>query len=107
VHEMVWGCLGNGCSDDREMYGLPMGASEKGEMHLVMDASVSKPIQCPFYLFVLLFFSFKRIDGGHCPCVVTNGDSVIHKHFTETRRLARDETPFLLAMPPRATTLVW
>jgi hypothetical protein len=27
--------------------------------------------------------------------------------FTEMRRLARDETPFLLAMPPRATTLAW
>jgi hypothetical protein len=25
---------------------------------------------------------------------VTRGDSVIRKHFTEMRRLARDETPF-------------
>jgi hypothetical protein len=89
------------------MYGLPVGASEKGEMHLVMDASVSKPIKCPFYLFILLIFSLKRIVGGHFPRVVTSDDSVTHKHFTETRRLARDETPFLLAMPPRATTLVW
>jgi hypothetical protein len=30
-----------------------------------------------------------------------------HKHFTEMRRLAREETPFLLAMLPRATTLAW
>jgi hypothetical protein len=67
VHEMVWGCLGNGCSDDREMYGLPVGASEKGEMHLVMDASVSKPIQCPFYLFVLLFFFFQDNSWGTLP----------------------------------------
>ena len=83
-----------------------MGASEEGEIHLVMDANVSKPIQglLPFYL---ISFSFKRIAGGHCPHVVTSGDSVTHKHFTEMRRLARDETPFLLAMPPRATTLVW
>jgi hypothetical protein len=44
VDEVVWGCLGNGCSDDREMYGSLVGASEEGEMHLVMDASVSKPI---------------------------------------------------------------
>jgi hypothetical protein len=58
----------------------------------------------PFYL---IAFSFKRIVGGHCPGVVTSGDSVTHKHFTEMRRLARDETPFLLAMPPRATTLAW
>jgi hypothetical protein len=89
-----------------EMYGLPMGASKEGELHLVMDANVSKPIQCllPFYRIV---FSFKRIVGGHCPGVVTSGDSVTHKHFTEMRRLARDETPFLLSMPPRATTLAW
>jgi hypothetical protein len=58
----------------------------------------------PFYL---IAFSFKRIVGGHCPGMVTSGDSVTHKHFMEMRRLARDETPFLLAMPPRATTLAW
>ena len=88
------------------MYGLPVGASEEGELHLVMDANVSKSIQCllPFYL---IAFSFNRIAGGHCPGVVTSGDNITHKHFTEMRRLARDETPFLLVMPPRATTLVW
>jgi hypothetical protein len=81
-------------------------ASEEGEMHLVMDAIVSYPIQCPFNSY-LISFSFKRIDGGHFPSVVTSGDNVTRKHFTEMRRLAHDETPFLLAMPPRATTLVW
>jgi hypothetical protein len=88
------------------MYGLPMGSFEEGELHLVMDANVSKPIQCilPFYLIV---FYFKRLVTGHCPGVVTSGDNVTHKHFTEMRRLARDETPFLLAMPPRATILEW
>jgi hypothetical protein len=30
---------------------------------------------------------------------VTSGGNVTHKHFTEMRRLAHDETPFLLAMP--------
>jgi hypothetical protein len=83
-----------------------VGASVEGELHLVMDAIVSYPIQCLFTL-CLISFSFKRIAGGHCPGVVTSGDSVTHKHFTEMRRLARDETPFLLAMPPRATTLAW
>jgi hypothetical protein len=40
------------------MYGLPVGAFEEGEMHLVMDANVSKPIQCLlfFYLFILFIF---------------------------------------------------
>jgi hypothetical protein len=83
-----------------------VGASVEGEMHLVMDAIVSYPIQCIFTL-CLIAFSFKRIVGGHCPGMVTSGDSVTHKHFMEMRRLARDETPFLLAMPPRATTLAW
>jgi hypothetical protein len=27
--------------------------------------------------------------------------------FTEMRTLVRDETPFLLAMQPKATTLAW
>jgi hypothetical protein len=88
------------------MYGLPVGASEEGELHLVMDANVSKPIDA-FYLLFLLFSSFKRLVGGHCPGVVTSGGNVTHKHFTKMRRVARDETPFLLAMPPRATTLAW
>jgi hypothetical protein len=60
-----------------------------------------------FYLFYLIVFSFKRLVRGHCPGVVTSGDNVTHKHFMEMRRLARDETPFLLAMPPRATTMAW
>jgi hypothetical protein len=47
--------LSNGCSDDKGMYGLPVGASEEGELHLVMDANVSKPIQC-LLSFILLFF---------------------------------------------------
>jgi hypothetical protein len=47
--------MSNRCIDDRGMYGLPVGASEEGELHLVMDANVSKPIQCLLY-FILLFF---------------------------------------------------
>jgi hypothetical protein len=81
-----------------------VGSSEEGELHLVMDAIVSYPIQCLF-TFYLIVFSFKRIVGGHFHGMVTSGDSVTHKHFTKMIRLAHDETPFLLAMPPRATTL--
>ena len=108
-HVSGWGgkgCLGNGCSDDRGMYGLPMGASKEGEMHLVMDENVSKPIHA-FLYFYLIDFSFKILVRGHCPGVVTSGDNVTHKHFMEMRRLSRDEIPFLLAMAPRATTLAW
>jgi hypothetical protein len=56
VDEVVWGCLGNGCSDDKEMYGLPVGSYEEGELYLVMHASVSKPVQFLFTFFILLFF---------------------------------------------------
>jgi hypothetical protein len=72
-----------------------VGASIEGELHLVMDAIVSYPIQCLLF-FVLLFFLFKKIAGGHCPNVVTSGDNVTHKHFMEMRRLSRDETPLSL-----------
>jgi hypothetical protein len=63
---MIWGCLGNGRSNDREMYVLSMGASEEGELHLVMDADVSKPIQCLFTFFILLFF-FQDYSWGTLP----------------------------------------
>jgi hypothetical protein len=39
------------------MHDLPMGASEEGEFHLVVDANVSKPIHAFYLLFLLLFLS--------------------------------------------------
>ena len=96
----------NGCSDDKEMNGLPMGASKEGELHLVMDENVSKPMHA-FYILYFIDFSFKRLVGGYYPGVVTIGGNVTHKHFMEMRRLDRYETPFLLSMPPRSTTLAW
>jgi len=60
----------------------------------------------PFILSLIAFdFLSNGKVGGHYPGVVTRGDSITHKHFMEMRKLARDETPFLLAMPPRATIL--
>jgi hypothetical protein len=87
-----------------------MGAFVEGEMHLVINAIVSKPIYCHFHFLAflfILFLCFKKLVEGHCPGLVTRCDSVIHKHFTEMRRMAHDETPFLLVMQPRATTLAW
>jgi hypothetical protein len=57
--------------------------------------------------FILLIFLSREYLGDIALPVVTSGDNVTHKHFTEMRRLACDETPFLLAMTPRATTLAW
>jgi hypothetical protein len=65
------------------------------------------PFILSFIAFDLLLLCFKGRVEGHCPGLVTIGDNIIHKHFTKMRRLALDETPFLLAMTPRATTLVW
>jgi hypothetical protein len=83
-----------------------VGAFVEHKLYLVMDAIVSYPIQFLFTLF-LIDFSFKRIVRVHFPGVVTSGERVTHKHFTEMRRISRDETPFILAMPPISTTLVW
>jgi hypothetical protein len=84
------------------MHGLPVGASIEGELHLSWMQMCPSPFM-PF-IFILIAFSFKKIVRGHCPDVVTSGGNVTHKYFMKMRRLARDETPFLLAMPPRATT---
>jgi hypothetical protein len=48
----------------------------------------------PFIICLIAFdFLFKRIDGGHCLGVVTRGDNVTHKHFTEMRKLAHVMRP--------------
>jgi hypothetical protein len=82
---------------------LTCGCLCRGRVAPVLDANVSRPI----HAFYLIPFSYKKLVRGHFPGLVTSGGNVSHKHFTEMRRLARDETPFLLAMPPRVTTLVW
>jgi hypothetical protein len=97
--------MGKGCSERREMYGLPVGASKEGELQL----SWIKMFPSPFMpsIFIIIDFYFKRIARGHFLGVVINVGIVTHKHFMEMRRSDHDETPFLLAMPPRATTLAW
>jgi hypothetical protein len=79
-----------------------VGASVEGELHL----SWMKMFPNPFMPFIFIL-SFKNLVRGHCLGLVTSGGNVSHKHFTKMRRLARDETTFLLAMPPRATILAW
>jgi hypothetical protein len=59
-----------------------VGASEEGELHLVMDANVSKPIQC-LLIFLSYFFFFQENSWG-----------TLSWHFTEMRRLARDESHY-------------
>jgi hypothetical protein len=87
------------------MHGLTVGASVEGELHLSWMTMFPIPFM-PF-IFILIDFSFKKLVRGQFPGMVTSGGNVTHKHFTEMRRLVRDETPFLLDMPSRATTLAW
>jgi len=47
------------------MYGLPVAASEEGELHPVMDANVSKPIHA-FYSYSLLLF-LQEANKGTLP----------------------------------------
>jgi hypothetical protein len=54
----------------------------------VMDANFSKPTLAFILFFYLLFL-------------------LPTSTFTEMRRLARDETPFPLAMQPKVTALAW
>jgi hypothetical protein len=61
------------------MQGLPVGAFVEGELHLSWMQMFPSPFM-PFIL-ILYSFSFKKLIRGHCPCVVTSGGNVTHKHF--------------------------
>jgi hypothetical protein len=48
------GCLGKGCNDSRGMYGLLVGASVEGELHLSWMQMFPSPFM-PFVFLLLLF----------------------------------------------------
>jgi hypothetical protein len=75
----------------------------------VIDALFPSPfLPLFFYSFIVFLFLFvQELTRGHCPGLVTSGGSVTHKYFHRNERLARDETPFPLAMQPRVTALAW
>jgi hypothetical protein len=54
VDEVDKGCLGKGCSDSREMYGLPVGAFVEGELLL----SWMQMFPSPFMPFIFIFIAF-------------------------------------------------
>jgi hypothetical protein len=55
----------------------PMGSFVEGDLHLVMDANVSKPTDFHLFLYFLSYFGFlsscykERVDG-HWPGLDTN-----------------------------------
>jgi hypothetical protein len=54
-----------------------VGAFVESELHL----SYMLIFSSPFMSFILYSFFFKKLIRGHCPGVVTSGDSVTHKYF--------------------------
>ena len=75
----------------------------------IIDALFPSPfLPLLFYSFIAFLFLFvQELVRGHFPGVVTSGGSITHKYFHKNERLARDETPFPLAMQPRVTALAW
>jgi hypothetical protein len=55
MDEVDKGCPDKGCSDSREMQGLPVGAFVEGELHLSWMQMFPSPFM-PFILISLLFF---------------------------------------------------
>jgi hypothetical protein len=55
VDEVDKGCPDKGCSDSREMHGLPVGAFVEGELHLSWMQMFPSPFM-PFILYSLLLF---------------------------------------------------
>jgi hypothetical protein len=57
----------------------------------ILDANLSKPnaFILSFILLLLFYtvFFFKRLIRGHCPSMVTNGDSVTHKYFHRNEKV--------------------
>jgi hypothetical protein len=76
-----------GCNEGQGCKMLTVGAFVEGELYLSWKQFFPSPFM-PFILFLLfhfllLFLSFfaQEIIMGHCPGVVTSGDSVTHKYF--------------------------
>jgi hypothetical protein len=65
---------------------LPMGAFVEGKLYLSWMQFFPSPF-LPFILILYILLSFiaflfvQELIRGHCPGVVTSGDSVTHKYF--------------------------
>jgi hypothetical protein len=79
-----------------------MGAFVEGVCYLRRNAFFASPL----FAILLFFHNFKGNLKATALAWCPNNGNVTHKHLVEMRRLARDETPFLLAMQLRVITLV-
>jgi hypothetical protein len=71
---------------------LHVGAFVEGDLYLSWMQFFPSPFM-PFILFVISFFiSFfflfaQEITWGHCPSMVTSGDSITHKYFHRNEKV--------------------
>jgi hypothetical protein len=65
MDEVDKGCPDKGCSDSREMHGLPVGAFVEGELHLSWMQMFPSPFM-PF-IFILYCFFFQEANQGTLP----------------------------------------
>jgi hypothetical protein len=70
---------------------LPVGAFVEGELYLSwMHFFQAHSCLLFFYSFILLsfiLFFVQELIRGHCPGVVTSGDSVTHKYFHRNEKV--------------------
>jgi hypothetical protein len=71
---------------------LPVGAFVEGELYLSWMHFFQAHSCLLFYSFILLsfiafFFFVQELIRGHCPGVVTSGDSVTHKYFHRNEKV--------------------
>jgi hypothetical protein len=72
-----------------------------------MDAFFPSPLLPHFSFIAFLSFLLQGLTRGHCLGLVARADSVTHWYLRRMIRLARDETPFPLAMQPKVTAQAW
>jgi hypothetical protein len=71
---------------------LPVGAFVEGELYLSWMQFFPSPF-LPFILILYILLSFitfpfvQELVKGHCPCMVTSGDSVTHKYFHRNEKV--------------------
>jgi hypothetical protein len=64
--EVDKGCPDKGCSESREMQGLPVGAFVEGELHLSWMQMFPSPFM-PFYSYFFIAFFFQEANQGTLP----------------------------------------
>jgi hypothetical protein len=87
---------------------LPVGAFVEGEMYPSWMQFFPSPLLHLLFLFFISFSFYFKVQLEDTALVWWPELTVLPTStFTEMIRLARDETPFPLAMQPNVTSLAW